>query len=120
MGGLTSPLWFPFVNALPGKSGLSDLLLGRDAFWFDLAVNLVAGRRRRDQPGPEVVTQLFGRRRAAQDPLAVRLTKTVFHAPRESHPVIDTLAQGILFESDAKFARMDAFLAKRAAKGRQA
>ncbi|OMH34463.1 enoyl-CoA hydratase/isomerase family protein [Tersicoccus sp. Bi-70] len=57
---------------------------------------------------------------AAQDPLAIRLTKTVFHAPRESHPVIDTLAQGILFESDAKFARMDAFLAKRASKGQQA
>ncbi|GGC81355.1 putative enoyl-CoA hydratase/isomerase [Tersicoccus solisilvae] len=53
---------------------------------------------------------------AAQDPLAVRLTKTVFHAPREAHPAIDTLAQGILFESDAKFARMDAFLAKRASR----
>lgn len=86
MGGLTSPLWFPFVNALPGQSGLSDLLLGRDAFWFDLAVNLVAGRRRRDQPGPEVVTQLFGRRRAAQDPLA-SLT------PREQE-VLELMAQG--------------------------
>ncbi|OMH26990.1 enoyl-CoA hydratase [Tersicoccus phoenicis] len=53
---------------------------------------------------------------AAQDPLAVRLTKTVFHAPREAHPVIDTLAQGILFESDAKFTRMDAFLTGRASR----
>ncbi|NUU31898.1 enoyl-CoA hydratase/isomerase family protein [Arthrobacter sp. C9C5] len=47
---------------------------------------------------------------AAQDPLAVRLTKTVFHAPREVHPVIDTMAQGMLFESQAKFDRMQAFL----------
>jgi enoyl-CoA hydratase len=47
---------------------------------------------------------------ARQDPLAVRLTKTVFHAPREVHPLIDTLAQGILFESQAKFDRMQQFL----------
>lgn len=46
----------------------------------------------------------------AQDPLAVRITKSVFHAPREAHPMIDTLAQGMLFESQAKFDRMQAFL----------
>ena len=47
---------------------------------------------------------------ATQDPLAVRITKSVFHTPREAHPVIDTLAQGMLFESQAKFDRMQAFL----------
>lgn len=47
---------------------------------------------------------------AAQDALAVRLSKAVFHAPREAHPVIDTIAQSVLFESDAKFARMQEFL----------
>jgi len=47
---------------------------------------------------------------ARQDPLAVRITKSVFHAPAEAHPVIDQLAQGILFESQAKFDRMQAFL----------
>ncbi|GAA1746874.1 MULTISPECIES: enoyl-CoA hydratase/isomerase family protein [Micrococcales] len=50
---------------------------------------------------------------AAQDPLAVRITKSVFHTPREVHPVIDTLAQGMLFESQAKFDRMQAFLDKK-------
>jgi enoyl-CoA hydratase len=50
---------------------------------------------------------------AAQDPLAVRITKSVFHTPREVHPVIDTIAQGILFESEAKFDRMQAFLDKK-------
>ena len=47
---------------------------------------------------------------ARQDPLAVRITKSVFHAPAEAHPIIDQLAQGILFESQAKFDRMQAFL----------
>jgi enoyl-CoA hydratase len=47
---------------------------------------------------------------ARQDALAVRITKSVFHAPAEAHPVIDQLAQGILFESQEKFDRMQAFL----------
>ena len=55
-----------------------------------------------------------------QDPLAVRITKSVFHAPAEAHPLIDTLAQGILFESQAKFDRMQAFLNKKSAKANDA
>ncbi|WP_405472848.1 enoyl-CoA hydratase/isomerase family protein [Paenarthrobacter ilicis] len=51
-----------------------------------------------------------------QDPLAVRITKSVFHAPAEAHPLVDTLAQGILFESQAKFDRMQAFLDKKSSK----
>jgi enoyl-CoA hydratase len=51
-----------------------------------------------------------------QDPLAVRITKSVFHAPAEAHPLIDQLAQGILFESQAKFDRMQAFLDKKTEK----
>ncbi len=51
-----------------------------------------------------------------QDPLAVRITKSVFHAPADAHPIIDQLAQGILFESQAKFDRMQAFLDRNAAK----
>lgn len=50
---------------------------------------------------------------ARQDPLAVRITKSVFHAPADAHPLIDQLAQGILFESQAKFDRMQAFLNKK-------
>jgi enoyl-CoA hydratase len=51
-----------------------------------------------------------------QDPLAVRITKSVFHAPAEAHPLVDQLAQGILFESQAKFDRMQSFLDKKADK----
>ncbi|MCH6469123.1 enoyl-CoA hydratase/isomerase family protein [Sinomonas terrae] len=56
---------------------------------------------------------------AAQDPLAVRISKAVFHTPREVHPLIDTLAQGMLFESEAKFERMQAFLEKKNKNGKK-
>lgn len=46
----------------------------------------------------------------AQDPLAVRISKRVFAMPREAHPHVDELAQAVLFESPAKFDRMQAFL----------
>jgi len=47
---------------------------------------------------------------ATQDPLAVRVSKRVFSMPRDAHPAVDDLAQAILFESEAKFARMQAFI----------
>ncbi|KQY55711.1 enoyl-CoA hydratase [Aeromicrobium sp. Root495] len=53
---------------------------------------------------------------AAQAPLAVRLTKSIFHAPREAHPLIDDIAQAVLFETEEKFARMDRFLDRRKAR----
>jgi enoyl-CoA hydratase len=49
-------------------------------------------------------------RMARYGPLALRLTKLVADAPG-GHPVADDLAQAVLFESDDKRARMDAFLA---------
>jgi enoyl-CoA hydratase len=50
---------------------------------------------------------------AAQAPLAVRLTKSVFHAPRGAHPFIDDLTQAVLFETQDKDERMTAFLERR-------
>ena len=50
---------------------------------------------------------------AAQAPLAVRLTKSLFHAPRDAHPLIDDIAQAVLFETDDKRDRMTAFLDRR-------
>ncbi|WP_342319383.1 enoyl-CoA hydratase/isomerase family protein [Corynebacterium mayonis] len=47
---------------------------------------------------------------AKQDPLAVRITKSVLAMPEGAHPQVDNLAQAILFESEAKFDRMQAFL----------
>lgn len=45
-----------------------------------------------------------------QVPLAVRLTKAVFHAPRGAHPFVDDLAQAVLFETEEKERRMTDFL----------
>lgn len=73
-----------------------------------LAVRLVTELHEPDDLIPAALA--LADRIAAQDPLAVRLTKKVMHAPRSAHPVIDELAQGILFESAAKFERMQAFL----------
>jgi enoyl-CoA hydratase len=50
---------------------------------------------------------------ANQAPQAVRLSKSVFHAPRDAHPLIDDIAQAILFETDEKAERMTAFLERK-------
>ena len=47
---------------------------------------------------------------AQQDPLAVRLTKQLIAMPGAAHPAVDNIAQAVLFESPAKFERMQAFL----------
>ncbi|WP_214409210.1 enoyl-CoA hydratase/isomerase family protein [Sphaerisporangium fuscum] len=53
---------------------------------------------------------------AERAPLATRLMKAVFHAPRDAHPFVDDVAQAVLFETEEKHARMTAFLDRR--KGR--
>ncbi|ANW67260.1 enoyl-CoA hydratase [Mycobacterium sp. djl-10] len=50
---------------------------------------------------------------AVQAALAVRLTKSAFHAPREAHPLIDNVVQAVLFETEDKHERMTAFLERR-------
>ncbi|MGO1545705.1 MAG: enoyl-CoA hydratase/isomerase family protein [Gulosibacter sp.] len=79
-----------------------------------LACNLITEIHAVDQllPGANALAD----RIAKQDPLAVRISKSVFHTPREVHPLIDTLAQGMLFESEAKFERMQGFLDAKAAR----
>lgn len=54
--------------------------------------------------------QAFADRIARQDPLAVRISKAVLALPESAHPGIDNIAQAVLFESEAKFERMQAFL----------
>lgn len=43
VAGLTSPLWFPLVHAIPGYSGIAELLDLRPAFLIDLAVHVLTG-----------------------------------------------------------------------------
>lgn len=83
------------------------VLKGAECLAAGLITELVAGEQLME------AAHALADRIGAQDPLAVRITKSVFHTPREVHPVIDTLAQGMLFESQAKFDRMQAFLDKK-------
>jgi enoyl-CoA hydratase len=76
-----------------------------------LAVNLVTEVH---APGALLgAAHALADRIARQDPLATRLAKEVFHAPAGAHPQVDNEAQAILFESEAKFARMSAFLERK-------
>jgi enoyl-CoA hydratase len=49
-------------------------------------------------------------------PAAVRLTKALMAMPAAAHPVVDNMAQALLFESTEKVDRMTAFLEKRDAR----
>lgn len=101
------------LKELVGEAVAKEVLLAGVVLRADraLAVNLIT----EIHAAPELMdaAHALADRIARQDPLAVRITKSVFHAPAESHPLIDQLAQGILFESQAKFDRMQAFLDKK-------
>jgi enoyl-CoA hydratase len=61
----------------------------------------------------EPAGQRLADRITAQAPLAVRLTKSVLDAPRDAHPLVDDIAQAVLFETQDKTDRMTAFLERR-------
>jgi len=98
------------LKELVGEPLVKEILLAGKVLTGEqcLAVNLITELH----PAAELeqAANALADRIASQDPLAVRITKSVFHTPREVHPVIDTLAQGMLFESQAKFDRMQDFL----------
>src|SRR5690554_5274349 len=47
------------------------------------------------------------------DPAALQATKRVLAAPRSAHPAVDLEEQAVLFESEAKYERMTAFLERK-------
>lgn len=83
------------------------ILTGEDCLRHGLITELV------DSAGLLPAAHALADKVASQDPLAVQTTKRVFHEPRQAHPEVDNQAQAELFESPAKFARMQAFLDKR-------
>ncbi len=66
-----------------------------------------------ESAGLMAAAQALADRICTQDPLALQATKRVFHLPREAHPEADNREQAELFESPAKFARMQEFLDRR-------
>jgi enoyl-CoA hydratase len=105
------------LKELVGEAVAKEILLAGAVLRAEraLAVNLITEIH--EAPGLMDAAHALADKIAMQDPLAVRITKSVFHAPAGSHPVIDQLAQGILFESQAKFDRMQAFLDRKSGKG---
>lgn len=101
------------LAALVGEPVAKEIILaGRVLNAADaLAVHLVTEVH---EPGALLAAaHALADRIGAQDPLATRLAKEVFHAPAGAHPQADNEAQAILFESEAKFARMSAFLERK-------
>jgi enoyl-CoA hydratase len=98
------------LRELVGASVAKQVLLAGRRLAADDALRL--GLVAEIVPAGELVkrAQALLDRMARSGPLALRLTKLVADAPG-GHPVIDELAQAILFESDDKCSRMDAFLA---------
>ena len=95
---------------LVGEPLAKEILLAGRVLTADeaLAVRLVTEVH---EPGDlEAAADRLADRIAAQDPLAVRWTKSLIHTPRAQHPAADNAAQAVLFESDEKLARMTAFL----------
>lgn len=101
------------LKELVGEAVAKEILLAGLVLPADraLAVNLITEIH--EAPLLMAGAHKLADRIARQDPLAVRITKSVFHAPPEAHPIMDQLAQGILFESPAKFERMQGFLDKK-------
>lgn len=104
------------LKELVGEPVAKEMLLAGTVLRAEraLALNLIT----EIHEAPELMeaAHALADRIGKQDPLAVRITKSVFHAPAGAHPLIDQLAQGILFESQAKFDRMQAFLDKKSDK----
>ncbi|TGD12847.1 enoyl-CoA hydratase/isomerase family protein [Brevibacterium sp. S111] len=104
------------LRELVGEPRAKEILLAGRTLQADEAKAIGLLNDVVDPEDLELAGQALADRIASFAPLAVRLSKSAFHAPREAHPLIDNLAQAVLFESQEKFARMDAFLSKREAK----
>lgn len=98
------------IKALVGEAIAKEILLagrilsGEEAAAAHLVTELAEPAELLD------AAHAYADRIAALDPLAVRISKQVMAMPAAAHPAVDNIAQAILFESDAKFDRMQAFL----------
>ena len=88
---------------LVGEPVAKEILLAGRILDADEAHDAAAAQRGASSPRTSRPRDSGGRTGSpSRRPLAVRLTKAVFHAPREAHPVIDDLAQAVLFETEDK------------------
>lgn len=106
------------LRELVGEPRAKEILLAGRTLQADEAKSIGLLNDVVDPEDLELAGEALADRIASFAPLAVRLSKSAFHAPREAHPLIDNLAQAVLFETEEKYTRMDAFLSKREAKKR--
>lgn len=107
------------LRELVGEPRAKEILLAGRTLQADEAKSIGLLNDIVDPEDLELAGEALADRIVSFAPLAVRLSKSAFHAPREAHPLIDNVAQAVLFETEEKYARMDAFLAKREAKKRK-
>ncbi|MBM6591808.1 enoyl-CoA hydratase/isomerase family protein [Brevibacterium sp. RIT 803] len=107
------------LRELVGEPRAKEILLAGRTLQADEAKSIGLLNDVVDPEDLELAGEALADRIVSFAPLAVRLSKSAFHAPREAHPLIDNVAQAVLFETEEKYARMDAFLAKREAKKRK-
>lgn len=101
------------LPALVGESVAMQILLAGRV--LDAAAALACGLVHEVVESDELLASAtrLAHRIATGSPSAIRLTKALIHAPLSAHPLIDNIAQAVLFESDDKHERMTAFLEKR-------
>lgn len=98
------------LQALVGEAVAKEVLLAGRVLTAEeaLSVHLVSEVHDRAELLP-AAHDLTGRILKG-DPVAVQMTKAIMTEPAERHPQADLQAQAILFESEAKWQRMTAFL----------
>ncbi|MGW0592998.1 hypothetical protein [Streptosporangium sp. NPDC002607] len=89
------------------------LLVDADDTSVVVSLNRAAVRNALDLATVEALHTVCARLEKHPRILALRLTKALIHAPRSAHPLVANLAQAVLFETEEKKVRMDAYLDRR-------
>jgi len=101
------------LGELVGESVAKQILLAGKVLTADeaLALHLVTEVHPADKL--LAAADALAERILRSDPAALQATKRAMAAPRSAHPDIELQEQAVLFESDAKYQRMTAFLERK-------
>ena len=98
------------LQALVGETVAKEVLLAGRVLTADEALSVHLVSEVHDGENLLVAANDLADRILKSDPVAVQMTKAVMAEPPERHPQADLEAQAVLFESEAKWQRMTAFL----------
>lgn len=105
------------LAALVGEPTAKEMLFTGRSLDADEALalrllNRIAAREHLLAVAQEIVGTIL-----QQSPLALRLSKSAFHAPPDAHPLVDELSQALVLDSEEKRKRMDSFLRRSKKRG---